>query len=108
MQEVMLRYQLMLTCKTLPELIHEMIEKWQQGFDVVVAKRIDRKSDTAAKRLSASWFYQFHNQIADTPIPENVGDYRLIDKKVIQALRQLPEKQRFMKGLFAWVGFRTL
>ena len=91
-----------------PELIIEMVAKWQEGFDVVLAKRIDRASDTVSKRTTASWFYKLHNQIAHTQIPENVGDFRLMDRKVVNALKQLPEKQRFMKGLFAWVGFNTV
>lgn len=90
-----------------PELITAFIEKWQEGYDVVVAKRVDRTSDTHAKRLSAELFYQFHNKISHINIPSNVGDYRLITRKVVNAIQQLPENQRFMKGLFAWVGFNT-
>lgn len=90
-----------------PELIPKMVEQWQQGYEVVLAKRVDRSQDTVSKRTSASWFYKFHNKIAHTPIPENVGDFRLLDRKVVEAIKQLPEKQRFMKGLFAWVGFKT-
>lgn len=90
-----------------PALIKEFIEKWEEGYDVVVAKRVDRSSDTHAKRLSAELFYRFHNKISHTKIPENVGDYRLMTRKVVDALQKLPENQRFMKGLFAWVGFKT-
>lgn len=90
-----------------PSLIKAFIEKWEEGYEVVVAKRIDRSSDTHAKRLSAELFYRFHNKISHTKIPENVGDYRLMTRKVVDALQQLPENQRFMKGLFAWVGFKT-
>ncbi len=90
-----------------PELILEMIQQWEQGFDVVLAKRSDRNSDSFLKRFSARWFYKIHNKIADTIIPENVGDYRLMTKKVVNALKQLPENQRFMKGIFAWAGFKT-
>ncbi len=90
-----------------PELIYKFISQWKKGFDVVLAKRIDRSSDSFAKRLSAQFFYKFHNKIAHTKIPENVGDYRLITRKVLLAMQQLPENQRFMKGLFAWVGFKT-
>lgn len=91
-----------------PELILEMIAKWREGYDVVLARRIDRTSDSWAKRASASAFYRLHNKIATPKIPENVGDFRLMDRKVVAALAQLPESQRFMKGLFAWVGFRTV
>ena len=90
-----------------PELISQMIHAWQNGSEVVLAKRSDRTVDSLAKRVSASWFYRLHNKITDVPIPENVGDFRLMDRKVIDALKRLPEQQRFMKGLFAWVGFKT-
>ena len=90
-----------------PELIIEMIKKWSQGFDVVLAKRSNRDSDSWAKKQSANWFYKLHNKISSPKIPDNVGDFRLMDKKVVQTLSNLPENHRFMKGLFAWVGFRT-
>jgi glycosyltransferase involved in cell wall biosynthesis len=90
-----------------PELILEMIEKWREGYDVVVGKRVNRDSDTWAKRKSANWFYRIHNKIAEPKIPENVGDFRLLDRSVVDALNALPESRRFMKGLFAWVGFKT-
>ena len=90
-----------------PELILEMIAKWREGFDVVVGRRVNRDSDTAAKRMSASWFYRIHNAISDLQIPENVGDFRLMDRAVVDALCDMPESRRFMKGLFAWAGFRT-
>lgn len=90
-----------------PEIILEMIEKWRNGYDVVVGKRINRDSDSWAKRVSATWFYKIHNKISDPKIIENVGDFRLMDRMVIEALNELPESRRFMKGLFAWVGFRT-
>jgi len=90
-----------------PEIIPQMIAKYQQGYDVVLAKRSDRKSDSFLKRLSAQWFYKLHNKIADTLIPENVGDFRLMTQKVVKALRCMPENQRFMKGIFAWAGFKT-
>ncbi|MEY8689950.1 MAG: glycosyltransferase family 2 protein [Leptothrix sp. (in: b-proteobacteria)] len=90
-----------------PELIPAMVAKWREGHDVVLARRTDRASDSWAKRLTARAFYRVHNRIADVPIPDNVGDFRLMDRRVIEALRQLPERRRFMKGLFGWVGFRT-
>jgi len=89
-----------------PELIVEMLQLWRQGFDVVLAQRTDRSSDHFLKRKTAEWFYRLHNAIADSAIPPNVGDFRLMDRKVVEALRTLPERRRFMKGLFAWVGFR--
>lgn len=90
-----------------PELILEMIAKWREGYEVVLGRRMNRDSDSWAKRVSATWFYRIHNKIADPEIPENVGDFRLMDRAVINALNALPESRRFMKGLFAWVGFRT-
>lgn len=91
-----------------PELIAQMIALWEQGAEVVLAKRSDRSSDSYLKRQTASLFYRFHNALSGIKIPENVGDFRLMDRVVIEALRQLPERQRFMKGLFAWVGFKTV
>lgn len=90
-----------------PELIKEFIIKWQEGFDVVLAKRTDRGTDSFAKRFTAMLFYKLHNKISHTEIPDNVGDYRLMTKKVLKAIQKLPENQRFMKGIFAWVGFKT-
>lgn len=91
-----------------PELIPEMITKWQEGYEVVLARRINRNSDTLSKRITASIFYKIHNMIAEPQIPENVGDFRLMDRNVVDALKELPESRRFMKGLFAWLGFRTI
>lgn len=90
-----------------PELVEELIKEWQNGFDIVLAKRKDRTSDSFLKAFSAKYFYKFHNKISDVSIPENVGDFRLITKKVLEAIKQLPENQRFMKGIFSWVGFKT-
>ncbi len=90
-----------------PELIVQFIEKWEEGYDVVLAKRADRSSDSLAKKLSAEFFYKIHNKISDISMPNNVGDYRLMSKRVVEALKQLPENQRFMKGLFAWTGYKT-
>jgi glycosyltransferase involved in cell wall biosynthesis len=90
-----------------PELINLFIQKWEEGYDVVVAKRADRSTDSFSKRFSANYFYKFHNKIASVKIPENVGDYRLFSRKVLTAIQLLPENQRFMKGIFSWVGFKT-
>jgi glycosyltransferase involved in cell wall biosynthesis len=91
-----------------PELIAHMVQAWRDGAEVVLARRTDRSSDGMLKRQTAAWFYKLHNRLSKTKIPENVGDFRLIDRVVVEALKQLPERQRFMKGLFAWVGFRTV
>lgn len=90
-----------------PELILEMLAKWREGYEVVLGRRVTRDSDSWAKRASANWFYRIHNKIAEPKLPENVGDFRLMDRAVVDALNELPESRRFMKGLFAWVGFRT-
>jgi glycosyltransferase involved in cell wall biosynthesis len=90
-----------------PEVILRLVEAWEQGYEVVVARRTDRADDSLLKRQSARWFYKIVNAVADTPVPEDVGDFRLIDRCVVDALKRLPERRRFMKGLFAWVGFRT-
>lgn len=89
-----------------PELIPQMIEKWREGYDVVYARRTVRNTDTLAKRMTAVWYYRLFNSIADRPIPDNTGDFRLMDKKVLGEVKKLGESARFMKGLFSWVGFR--
>lgn len=91
-----------------PELIPRMVELWQQGAEVVLARRSDRSSDGWLKRTTASAFYRLMNRVSDVPIPENVGDFRLMDRVVVDALLRLPENRRFMKGLFAWAGFCTV
>jgi len=90
-----------------PALIKEFIAYWDKGYDVVLAKRTDRSTDSFSKRLTAQLFYKLHNKISPIRIPENVGDFRLITRKVLTAIQELPENQRFMKGIFAWVGFKT-
>tara|TARA_R100000501_G_scaffold16059_1_gene29163 strand:- start:18440 stop:19369 length:930 start_codon:yes stop_codon:yes gene_type:complete len=91
-----------------PELIALMVKHWQEGYDVVLARRSGRRSDTALKRGSARLFYRFLRVMSDVDIPENVGDFRLMDRAVVDALRRLPERSRFMKGIFAWLGFRQI
>jgi glycosyltransferase involved in cell wall biosynthesis len=91
-----------------PELIPQMIKAWSEGAEVVLARRVDRSSDSFLKRKTAEVFYRFHNRLSSVQIPENVGDFRLMDRIAVDALKQLPEQHRFMKGLFAWVGFKTV
>jgi len=91
-----------------PELLSRFIAAWQQGYDVVYGLRESRAADGRLKSITAALFYAAFNAMAATPIPHNVGDFRLIDRRVIAALAQLPERGRFMKGLFAWVGFPSL
>lgn len=90
-----------------PELIIDMIAKWREGYEVVLGHRINRTHDSWAKRTTSSLFYTAHNKISNPKLPQNTGDFRLMDRVVVEALKSLPESQRFMKGLFAWVGFRT-
>ena len=89
-----------------PEVLVQMIAKWREGYDMVLGVRRSRASDSLHKRLTANFFYRAHNWISNDKIPENVGDFRLLDRKVVEAIRKLPERNRFMKGLFAWAGFR--
>jgi glycosyltransferase involved in cell wall biosynthesis len=91
-----------------PELIAEFVRRWEEGYDVVYGARADRSSDTAIKRSTARIFYNVFNRLADLAIPESAGDFRLMDRQVVEALKLLPERNRFMKGLFAWVGFRQI
>ena len=91
-----------------PELIAEFVRLWEEGYDVVYGSRADRSSDTAMKRTTARMFYRVFNGVSDLDIPESAGDFRLMDRQVVEALKTLPERNRFMKGLFAWVGFRQI
>lgn len=90
-----------------PELILTMVEKWREGYKVVLATRSERKEDTWLKRHSALMFYRLISAMSEVPIPKNTGDFRLMDRQVVDTLKQLPEKTRFMKGIFAWLGFST-
>ena len=89
-----------------PELIEEMVNRWKEGNDVVYAVREVRLGENWLKKMTAKLFYMIINAISEIPIPKNTGDFRLLDRRVVQALQQLPEEGRFMKGLFSWVGFR--
>lgn len=89
-------------------LIPKFVELWRQGYDVVLAKRANRQDESALKRFCSLIFYKLNNKISEIEIPQNVGDFRLFTKKVLNAINSLPENQRFMKGIFAWVGFRSI
>ncbi len=89
------------------DVIPLMIEKWQKGADVVLAKRSKRPADSYLKRMSASMFYKVHNKISSQKIEENVGDFRLLSRQVVDEIKALPERNLFMKGILSWVGFRT-
>ncbi len=88
-----------------PELIHDMIVRWQKGAKVVYARRKKRDYDTPFKKWTAHFFYMFMNVLSDSPIPQDVGDYRLLDKGVVRYLNRLSEKPRFLRGLVAWAGY---
>jgi glycosyltransferase involved in cell wall biosynthesis len=91
-----------------PELVAMFVEHWRAGYDIAYGLRESRNGETRLKTATAALFYMWFNRISDTPIPHNVGDFRLLDKRVVAALRLLPERGRFMKGLFAWVGFPSI
>ena len=89
-----------------PELIGELIAKWQEGYDVVYATRRFRYGESWLKRFTANGFYRIMGWISPLPMPKNTGDFRLLDRRVVDALKTMGERTRFMKGLFTWVGFR--
>ncbi|MFJ2986624.1 glycosyltransferase family 2 protein [Collimonas sp. NPDC087041] len=89
------------------EVIPLLIEKWQLGADIVLAKRIDRQTDHYLKRFSAELFYKLHNKISTPKIEENVGDFRLMARQVVDEIKQLRERNLFMKGILSWVGFKA-
>jgi polyisoprenyl-phosphate glycosyltransferase len=90
-----------------PEVIGDMIRRWLDGVKIVNARRVSRDSDSRLKAWSASMFYRLFNALAERPIPTDVGDFRLMDREVVQAIRQLGERSRCNKALFSWVGFET-
>ncbi len=89
-----------------PEVLGEMLEKWREGYEVVYGVRRNRSTDSLPKRLTADLYYRAHNYLSDDKIPEHAGDFRLLDRSVVEVIRRMPERNRFMKGLFAWGGFR--
>ena len=89
-----------------PEVVTGMIARWQEGFQVVYAKRLSRAGETAFKRATANIFYKLLNTLTHVDIPRDVGDFRLIDRKVLEAFKAMPERDRFVRGMFAWLGFR--
>lgn len=89
-----------------PELIPQLIAKWNDGYDVVYAKRKVRKGETFFKLLTAKTFYRFLNYMSDINIPKDTGDFRIIDKKVADVFRNMSEKNRFIRGMISWIGFR--
>jgi glycosyltransferase involved in cell wall biosynthesis len=89
-----------------PELIPTLVARWQEGFDVVYATRGERDGETRFKRFTSAAFYRVMERVADTPLPRDTGDFRLLSRRAVRALGGLRERQRFMKGLFAWIGYR--
>lgn len=85
-------------------MIPHLIEKWQAGADMVLAKRSDRSTDGKLKRKTAEWFYKLHNKISNPKIEDNVGDFRLMSRNVVENIKLLPERNLFMKGVLSWVG----
>ncbi|MGS0674779.1 glycosyltransferase family 2 protein [Shewanella sp. 125m-1] len=88
-----------------PELIPAMLAQWRAGYEIVNMKRKKRLGETWFKRFSAGCFYKLMNWVSDSPVPENVGDFRLMSRQVVDSIKMLPERNRFMKGLFSWPGF---
>jgi dolichol-phosphate mannosyltransferase len=91
-----------------PEVICEMVDLWKQGYDVVYGTRDNREGETAFKTFTAKWFYRIINRVSDVAIPLDSGDFRLLDRKVVDALLSMPERDRFMRGMVSWVGFRQI
>jgi glycosyltransferase involved in cell wall biosynthesis len=91
-----------------PELIPGMLAAWREGADVVNMRRIERDGETLAKKASAHFFYRLINRLSEVDIPTDVGDFRLFSRRAVDALNRLPESNRFMKGLFAWIGFKQI
>ena len=89
-----------------PELIGALVDKWKEGYDVVYARRRSRNGESWLKKMTANSFYRVMEKMSDVPIPRDTGDFRLLDRRVVDVLKLLPERTRFMKGLFAWVGYR--
>jgi len=89
-----------------PEVIHEMIAKWREGYDVVYGTRSERAGETAFRLAVTRQFYRLLNRLSDVPIPLDTGDFRLITRNVVNALRAMPERDRFVRGMVSWVGFK--
>jgi dolichol-phosphate mannosyltransferase len=88
-----------------PEVVPALAEKWREGFDVVYAVRDDREGESRVKLATASWFYRFLGHMSEVGIPRDAGDFRLIDRRVVDAVKAMPEHHRYLRGMFAWVGY---
>jgi dolichol-phosphate mannosyltransferase len=89
-----------------PEIFREMLSRWKDGADVIYGVRTDRPGETAFKRFTAKLFYRFLSHLSDVEIPRNSGDFRVVDRRVIEIVKTMPERHRFLRGMIAWVGFR--
>jgi len=89
-----------------PELVLEMIAKWRLGYDIVYARRRARNGESQFKIATAKWFYRLVNAMTPVPIPDDVGDFRLVDRGVVEVMRTMREQDRFLRGMFAWVGYK--
>jgi glycosyltransferase involved in cell wall biosynthesis len=89
-----------------PEIVGQMIERWKEGYEVVYGRRLSREGESRFKQWTASLFYKFLGRLSSVEIPRDAGDFRLIDRKVLEAFRAMPEQDRFVRGMFAWLGFR--
>ena len=89
-----------------PEVVLEMVAKWKEGYEVVYAERLSREGESRFKRLTADLFYRLLGWLSDVEIPRNVGDFRLVDRKALDCFLAMPERDRFVRGMFAWIGFR--
>jgi glycosyltransferase involved in cell wall biosynthesis len=89
-----------------PEVVQDMIVRWKEGYEVVYARRASREGDSAFKRWSAAVFYKLLGRLSSVDIPQDVGDFRLVDRRVVDVFRSMPEQDRFVRGMFAWLGFR--
>lgn len=90
-----------------PELIREFVARWREGADMVVGVRARRDEESYLRRTLSRWYYSLLERVTTVQIPPNAGDYRLLDRKIVEVIRQMPERHRFMKGIFAWPGFTT-
>ena len=89
-----------------PEVVQDMIARWKEGYEVVYARRASREGESAFKRWTAAVFYKLLGRLSSVDIPQDVGDFRLVDRRVVDVFRSMPEQDRFVRGMFAWLGFR--
>ncbi len=89
-----------------PEIVLDMIAKWKEGYEIVYAERLSREGEGRFKRVTADLFYRLLGRLSDVEIPRNVGDFRLVDRKALDSFLAMPERDRFVRGMFAWIGFR--